>query len=141
VRGGTGLLPANVPGVRRGYHKPIYVPRPLLGKYLFVEVVIAEWGHQFHRIVAVRGIAGILTKGEKPMVAREHEVQRIRDSEVHGYVPTPTKIRFVRDQRVRICRGPFVGHDARFKRERGVLDVVEIELFGARGRSYFPLDP
>jgi hypothetical protein len=34
------------------------MPKPLLGRYLLVELVVAEWAHQFHRIVAVRGIAG-----------------------------------------------------------------------------------
>jgi transcription antitermination factor NusG len=124
---------------RRGYGRPIYVPKPLLSACILIELVIAEWAEQFHRIVAVRGVGGVLTREEKPMVAREHEVQRIRDSEVRGFEPKPQAIRFVRDQQVQVSRSPFQGQLAVFKREKGVLDVVELTLFGSSRELVLPM--
>jgi transcription antitermination factor NusG len=115
----------------------VYIPHPLLGRYLLVEMV-EDWIRQFHTITGMPGVAGILLKNEKLMVAREREVLALKKSEVRGYIEVRKKARFIRDQRVVIGRGPFVNTLARFKGTRGVLDVVEIELFGAKREIVLP---
>jgi transcription antitermination factor NusG len=120
----------------RGRQK--WVTRPLLGRYLLVELEAAHWAEQFHRIARVRGIAGILTREEKPMVARQSEVDVIRASEVRGYVPAPKKVRFVPQQHVRISRGPLIDVEGKFVKSKGELDVVAVSLLGGPREIMLP---
>ena len=115
----------------------VYTEHPLLGRYLLVEM-LADWAGQFHRVVAVRDVSGILHQDERPVVAREHEVARLKSMERRGYVELPKRARFQFDQRVTVTRGPFVTHEGRYRAERGVLDVVEISLFGSQREILLP---
>jgi transcription antitermination factor NusG len=73
------------------------------------------------------------------MVAREHEVSRMMKQEVHGFIPLPEKFRFKRDQRIIVSRGPYLQFMGRYKRARGVIDVVEIDIFGALREIQLPM--
>jgi transcription antitermination factor NusG len=110
----------------RGHMK--WFVKPLLGRYLLIELV-TDWPRQFHGIRAVRGV-GILVREEKPLVARQHEIDAIRATEERGYVPTPKKIRFQPMQNVRISRGPLIDVEGKFVKSKGELDVVAVSLFG-----------
>ncbi len=115
----------------------VYVTRPLLGRYILAELD-ADWPRQFHLIRRVECVRGILTAEEKPVVAREAEVTALRARERRGFIELPPRVRFKFDQRVTVTRGPFVTHEARYREERGVLDVVEISLFGAPREILLP---
>ena len=114
-----------------------YVDRPLLGRYVLVEMLI-DWIRQFYRIVRVEGIGGILMRNEKLMVVRNGDVEALRKREVRGYIELPPKVWFRKDQRVIVSRGPFVNLVGRFVEMRGALDVVEIELFGSKRNIVLP---
>jgi transcription antitermination factor NusG len=105
------------------------VAYPLLGRYLLVELAL-DWPRQFQAMAHVRDVVGIMHRDERPGVAREHEVARLKSMERRGYVELPKRTRFAYDQRVTVTRGPFVTLEACYKEERGVLDVVELQLFG-----------
>jgi len=107
-----------------------YVTNYLLGWYLLVEMV-QDWVEQFHRIIRTPGIIGILMCDERPMVARESEVQRLRASEKHGFVPLPTKMRFHPGQSVLVNDGPFRELRAKYITAKGESDSVELDFFGS----------
>jgi transcription antitermination factor NusG len=75
----------------RQHGRPVYVERPVLGRYVFVRMMMLgptdDWPHQFHRIKAVagRGLYGILMSQEKPCIVRHYEIQMLRDK---GFVAT-----------------------------------------------------
>jgi transcription antitermination factor NusG len=115
-----------------------WVVRPVLGKYLLIEI-ISDWTRQFYEIIGIRGVHGVLMHSEKLLVVREEEVQQLRDREVRGYIPGATKFRFRRDQKVLIHHGPFAHLEGTFRRERGALDVVEIMLFGSKREIMLPM--
>jgi transcription antitermination factor NusG len=111
----------------------VYVERPLFGRYLLVRM-FDDWISQFYARRKIPVVLGVLLRDEKPMVARDDEVEQLKMREVRGYVELPKLIRFYKDQRVTISRGPFLNTEGRFKREKGALDVVELELFGSGPR-------
>jgi hypothetical protein len=45
----------------RRHARPVYIERPVLGRYLFVRMMmlspVDDWPHQFHRIKAIAGKA------------------------------------------------------------------------------------
>lgn len=122
----------------RRHGRPVYVDRPVLGRYVLVEM-ITDWISQFFQIKAIRGVYGVLLLNEKPLVVRENEIRRLRDQEIRGYIPRAIKERFKLDQRVVINHGAFTHFEAIFKREKGTLDVVEIELFGSKREILLPM--
>jgi transcriptional antiterminator RfaH len=129
----------------RRHGKPVYVERPVLGRYMFVQMMVLppanDWPHQFQKIKATagKGMYGILMSEEKPLVVKHQEIQTLRDKEVRGYIPNSFKQRFKPLQRVIISRGPLVNQEAIFKREKGALDVVEISLFGSSREICMPM--
>jgi transcription antitermination factor NusG len=122
---------------RRG--RRVYVPYPLLGRFLLVEILI-DWVEQFHRIKVVRDVVGILVCDEKLCVVKEHEVLELKSREDrHGFIERPPRVNFAYDQRVRIVAGPFTDHPARFRKAGEITDVVAITLFGAEREIALPV--
>jgi transcription antitermination factor NusG len=128
-------------GIRR-HGQSVYVERPALGRYVFVRMLALEvltWPDQYYRIVSIRGVYGVLLNEERPCVVRHAEVMQLKDKEVRGFLPNVYKQRFRPFQKVIVSRGPFVNLAGTLKREKGVLDVVEISLFGSSRELVLPM--
>jgi transcription antitermination factor NusG len=123
--------------VSRG--RKIWREQFLFGQYVLVEMrmkidalgkIVCDWANQFHEVVGIIGIRGVLGVGESPLVVRGAEVDRLRSTEHHGYVQAPKK--FGRDQRVKIRGGAFAFCSAVYKFSCENFDYVSIDGLAAR---------
>lgn len=115
--------------VRRG--RKSWQSRLLLGHYVLVELLI-DWAHQFVDIMRSQFVSRILTADERPLLARECEVQRVRASEdQRGFVPTPKKLPKTGDRGF-LTEGAFASFEAEFhsRDEVELVDRVLVSLFG-----------
>lgn len=110
--------------------RKVWIERFLLGRYLLVELIV-DYVRQLVEIAGTRGIAGILKVDERPLLARAHEVSRLRGSEIRGYVRVKPKVSPTPGTQGYIMVGPFYGFPAKFesRSERG-NDNVLVNLFG-----------
>lgn len=107
-----------------------WVERLLLGRYLLIEWVF-DFVEHYHVIVNAKGIGTLLLMNERPLVARDREVRRLRGSEVRGCIPMKVqKSRFAHGQRVLVTKGPFSDLKGQYVESREDRDVVGLDLFG-----------
>ena len=114
----------------RHHGRKIWVERLLLGRYLLVELN-ACWNN----IRAALHVIEVLMADEQPLLAREAEVERIRRSEVKGYVPIGKQPRFILDQLVLITGGIFANHHAIYEgMSNQGRDFVRLDMLGQIAR-------
>lgn len=122
--------------VRRG--RKIFLEGYLFGRYAFVQLqlklsalgqVVLDWANQFHQIVVVRGVAGVLAVDGAPLLVRAIEVDALRASERRGFVPLPGPHEFKRDEQVRVTRGHMTDRVGDYKFSCDKFDYVEISSF------------
>ena len=113
----------------------VWVECLLLGRYLLVEMV-----DRWREMLTSRGVLDLIMSDERPMIARQSEVDKIRGLEVRGFVPVTSLNAFTRGQRVEIMRGSFLYHSAEYQeRNEKDRDVVLLELLGQLVRTELPV--
>lgn len=108
--------------------RKVWLERFLLGRWTLVEL-LADWARQYHDLLSIRGIKRILMVDERPLVARDHEVRRLRGSEERGFVPVMKIQQFKPGDRVWVDTGPFAGYSAQFESEDDVGDPTVLVAF------------
>ena len=91
--------------------------------------IVRDWAHQFHEIIATRGVRGILVADSGPIVVRERCVTQLRQKETRGYQPAPSRSEFLRGQRVFISKGSFIDTFAEYQFSCEKFDYVELGGF------------
>lgn len=110
--------------------KKTWHERLLLGRYMLIEYAF-DFIDCYHTIINAKGVASVLTADEKPLTAREAEVEALRASEVKGCVPVIVRTdRFKKGQKVFIIKGAFADHSGQYVKGTENRDVVGLELFG-----------
>ena len=111
--------------------RKVWVERLLLGRYLLVEFVAARWTE----VRSALHVNEVLMADERPLLARSSEVERIKRSEVHGFVPIGKQPRFDLKQLVLITSGLFMGRHALYDgvSNRGT-DYIQLEMLGQVAR-------
>ena len=108
--------------------RKVWLERFLLGRWTLVEL-LADWARQYHDVLSIRGVRRILVVDERPLVAREREVARLRSTEERGFVPVGKIKQFEPGDRVWIDSGPFAGYSAMFESEDDVGDPTVLVAF------------
>ncbi len=108
--------------------RKVWLERFLLGRWTLVEL-LADWARQYNDILSIRGIRRILLANERPLVARQSEVDKLRNSEERGFVPVAKVQQFKPGDRVWVDTGPFAGYSAQFEGEDDVGDPTVLVAF------------
>jgi transcription antitermination factor NusG len=123
----------SVRGVRR------WVAGFLLDSYVLVRYVDAsiDW---FANLTSSKFVRDALHVGDKPMLARDAEVCRLRETERRGFVPVPTNTPD-RGAKGRVTRGAFSMQAAEFvsRDEESGFDEVLVQLFGRPNQIVVPI--
>ncbi len=110
--------------------RKVWAEHLLLGRFVLIEL-LADFVSQYWLVMGLRGIKRILVVDERPLLARGREVERLRSSEIRGFVPVPKRATFKAGDRVWVDAGPFAGCAAQFDREDDVGDpTVLVEFLG-----------
>lgn len=119
-------------GVVRGRRG--WVTKYLLGRYILVEMV-----ERWYQLLSFIHLSDVLRHDEKPRLARDDEVQRLKNSERRGYVPKPD---IQNGARVFIKRGAFVDCYGTYEgKNDGGDDLVLVDVFGRPVRMAIPFHP
>ncbi len=103
--------------------------------------LVAEHGERIAEAArATHAEAELAVARECPMVARQFEVDRLRGTEIRGYVPAPPRFNSFRPgQTVLIKRGAFHNKLAVYSHEMENLDCVTLQFLGASAQVELPL--
>lgn len=120
--------------VKRG--RKIWAERLLFGRYFF-----AKWadGCDWRGLNGIRTVSGVFMRvdAELPALVRDAEIERIRASEVGGFVAGDLRAHFKKGQRVWASAGVFAGFKGEYLKSRGDIDIALLEMFGQQTRVEF----
>ena len=99
--------------------------RPLLGSYLLIELDF-DFSEHYYSIISTRGIARVLMREQKPLCARQTEVDRLR------MISDTVMVRqeYEKGQTVIINYKSFANLKGTYVESRDLVDIVLIELLG-----------